>query len=78
MDKPAFHVVVTFHTSYEAMAMRKAGIDGGLQGRLIAVPQQLSAGCGLAWSEPAENEAALRTLMAERKLEYEQVNVIEL
>lgn len=42
--------VVTFHTTTEAMAMEKACLEGQVSGRLIPVPRQISAGCGLAWS----------------------------
>lgn len=47
------HVVVTFHTTTSALALQKAAARCGLRGRLAPIPRQLSAGCGLAWREPA-------------------------
>lgn len=42
-------VVVTFHTTTEAMAWERACKQAGLPGRLIAMPVQISAECGLVW-----------------------------
>ncbi|MEG0368785.1 MAG: DUF3343 domain-containing protein, partial [Hungatella sp.] len=47
-------LVITFHTTTEAMAAEQAFRLAGIPGRLIPVPRQISAGCGLAWSAPAE------------------------
>ena len=63
-------LVVTFHTTTEAMAAEKELKLNQIAGRLIPVPRQISAGCGLAWSAPAAGEEAepapsLEELMAE-------------
>ena len=42
-------VIVTFHTTAEAIAMEKACLNGGIPGRLIPVPRQISSGCVLAY-----------------------------
>ena len=41
-------LVVSFHTTTDAVAMRALGKSAGLRGRMIPVPRQISAGCGLA------------------------------
>lgn len=49
--------IITFHTTSAAMAMEKYCNENAIKGRLIPVPRQLSAGCGLAWRmEPADYE----------------------
>ena len=49
--------IITFHTTSAAMAMEKYCGENHINGRLIPVPRQLSADCGLAWRmEPAEYE----------------------
>ena len=78
MRKKQPRLVVSFHTTNEAMAMRLAGAADALQGRLIPIPRQLSAGCGLAWSEPAANETALRRTIDERDLCYEGIAKLDL
>ena len=71
------YLVVSFHTTSDAMAMRQAGAAWQLSGRLIPIPRQLSAGCGLAWSEPAENrESLMRTIKIEG-IDYEQIAIMD-
>lgn len=78
MGKRQPRIVVTFHTTTEAIAMRQSAAQAGLRGRLVPIPRQLSAGCGLAWSEPADNEDELMRHIARFELAYEQVTPLEL
>ena len=48
MRKKELKLVVTFHTTADAMAMEKACKEKETEGRLIPVPREISAGCGLA------------------------------
>ena len=48
MRKKELKLVVTFHTTADAMAMEKACRELDVPGRLIPVPGEISAGCGLA------------------------------
>lgn len=57
MRKKELKLIVTFHTTADAMAMEKACKERGVPGRLIPVPRAISAGCGLSWcAEIAERE----------------------
>ena len=49
MRKKELKLVVTFHTTADAMAMEKACKEHNVPGRIIPVPRAISAGCGLAW-----------------------------
>ncbi len=49
MRKKELKLVVTFHTTADAMAMEKLCRNQNIPGRLIPVPRVLSAGCGLSW-----------------------------
>lgn len=54
MRQKELRLVVTFHTTAGAMAMEKLCKSQKIPGRLIPVPREISAGCGIAWrSEPA-------------------------
>lgn len=66
-------LVVTFRTTTDALALEAAGKASGLAGRLIPVPRAITAGCGLAWSEPPVNRAALEKVVADRHLVCEQI-----
>lgn len=59
MREKKLYRVITFHTTSAAMAMEKYCNENSIKGRLIPVPRQLSAGCGLAWRmEPADYEVS--------------------
>ena len=57
-------VVATFRTTTAAMKTEQAAREQQVPGRLIPVPREITAGCGLAWSAPPEAEDALRALFA--------------
>lgn len=59
MRKKELRLVITFHTTAQAIAMERFCREQELEGRLIPVPRQLSAGCGLAWSAPPKEEEKL-------------------
>ena len=66
-------LIITFHTTTEAMAMEKVCKENGADGRLIPVPRSVSAGCGLAWCAKLESEADLRKLMEEKGIHPQAV-----
>ena len=67
-------LVITFHSTTEAMEAEKRLKELGVPGRLIPIPRQLSAGCGLAWcAEPEEKEQIAR-IMEEKKIEKEALH----
>ena len=63
MIKKELKLVITFHTTTEAMAMEKACKELGADGRIIPVPRTISAGCGLAWCAKLESLDSLKDLM---------------
>lgn len=43
------YMVLAFSTTTAAMAMEKRCLENKIPGRLIPVPREITAGCGLAW-----------------------------
>lgn len=41
------------------MAMEKLCAESSLEGRLIPVPREITAGCGMSWRAPVECRAKL-------------------
>ena len=60
--------VVTFRTTAAAMEMERACKAAGVPGRLIPVPRTITAGCGMAWSAPAEARPALEAFVQSRNI----------
>lgn len=78
MRKKEVRVVITFETTTNAMAMEKACKEKGQDGRLIPVPRQITAGCGLAWSAEPKAREPLLEFMEENNLKYDRVYEIEI
>lgn len=53
------YIVLSFRTTVEAMAWEKHCEAEHIPGRLIPLPRELSAGCGLAWRMPPRGLAAV-------------------
>lgn len=73
LRKPQPRLIITFYTTAEALKTEKLARERGLEGRLIPVPQVLSAGCGLAWSAPPEIRADIETLLELRRIFPQQI-----
>jgi len=72
--KPA--LVVTFDTTTAAMAAERFCLDRGLPGRIIPVPREITAGCGLAWKAPPEAEEPIRTALDKAGLSWSAMRII--
>ncbi|MDO4460478.1 MAG: DUF3343 domain-containing protein [Clostridia bacterium] len=63
MIKRSEKLVITFFTTASAMAMEKFCKEEKAKGRIIPVPGNISADCGLAWCADNEDEDDLLDLM---------------
>ena len=71
-------VVITFHTTAEAMATERMCRENGIDGRLFPAPRALSADCGIAWCSPAALKERLEALLEQTGIEIEGVYTLEL
>ena len=65
MRKKVITTVVTFSTTTAAMKMEKTAKEAKFPGRLIPVPREISASCGLSWAVPLEQKDELGGIEAE-------------
>lgn len=56
-------LVVAFDSAASALAFAKHAPAAGLTGRLIPIPRNLSAGCGMAWKEKPVQNKTIETLI---------------
>ena len=70
--------IVAFHTTHDAMAFEDFCAARGVPGRLIPLPRQISAGCGLAWSAPPGDIAAVRALLEAAGIEAQHIKELEI
>ena len=71
MRKKELKLVVTFHTTADAMAMDK---EYKAPGRIIPVPRAISAGCGLSWCAALEDREQIVSMMRKAGIEEEEMH----
>ena len=71
MRAKTLKTVVTFATTSDAMAMEGAAREHGVPGRIIPVPSEIDAGCGLAWAADVADADALSNALDRLSLAYE-------
>lgn len=74
MRKKELKLVVTFHTTADAMAMEKACKQYQVPGRIIPVPRAISAGCGLSWCADLEDREQIAGMMRTAGIEEEEMH----
>ncbi len=67
-------VVLSFHTTMSAMEWEKRCMESGIPGRLIPLPAEISAGCGLAWRMRPEEWEQWSVHIDESK--YDKISMI--
>ena len=67
-------LVVTFDATAAAMAEEKYCLERGVPGRLIPVPREITAGCGLAWKAEVGQEEAVTAALEAAGIAYSGVH----
>ena len=74
MRKKELKLVITFHTTADAMAMEKACKENQVPGRIIPVPRAISAGCGLSWCAELPDREEIAAMMKKAGIEEEEMH----
>ena len=69
------YIVLSFRTTLEAMEWEKECLSAGTPGRLIPLPREISAGCGLAWRMLPEDFESWRNRLD--PTHYDKTAVVE-
>lgn len=70
------HLYITFFTSAEAMATEQLCLENNISGKLVPVPRQLSANCGISWQARVEDEEKLKKILKENDIQWEVIQAI--
>ncbi|MBR3972826.1 MAG: DUF3343 domain-containing protein [Oscillospiraceae bacterium] len=71
-------LVITFKTTTQAMAVEKYCLEHNLPGRIIPVPREITAGCGLSWKAAPADQEVLTAALTESGLGWQEMHVIEI
>lgn len=69
-------LVVAFDSTASALAFAKHAPAAGLAGRLIPIPRNLSAGCGMAWKEKPAHKKTVEELI--ESLSIDDARMVEM
>lgn len=64
--------ILTFQTTTQAIAFEKQCKHHNIPGRLVPIPKEITAGCGLSWSMDVEEYAMYQQTIQELQLRFEQ------
>lgn len=73
MRKKEIKLIITFHTTTDAIAAERVCKNEKLEGRMIPVPREISAGCGLSFCTAPELEERMKEVLKELKIEWEDM-----
>ena len=71
-------LIVAFYTTHDAMAFEDFCAARGVPGRLIPLPREISAGCGLAWSAPPGNAPEIQALLREAGIAAQHLKELDI
>lgn len=69
MKPKQLKLIVTFQTTTSAMAMEQLCMEKKVPGRLIPVPREITAGCGMAWCAPVEDRGVIEEIVKQAGIE---------
>lgn len=71
MREKKLQLVISFESTANAMAVERFCLENDLPGRLIPVPKEITAGCGLAWKADVSKKDELVKAFAENDIAYD-------
>lgn len=78
MRQKKLALVVTFAATADAMAMERYCLEHQLPGRLIPIPREIHAGCGLAWKTLPEEKEQFTQALSDAGIRWEAMETLEL
>ena len=67
-------LVVSFNKTTDAMAVEDYCLKNSIEGRLIPLPKEISAGCGLAWKCSIENKETMLSVLEKIGIIHEKMS----
>lgn len=70
--------MITFSETADAMAAEQLFQKIGMPGRIIPIPRQLSAGCGLSWRTETDQDKQARDALEEAGIHWQEMEPVSL
>lgn len=69
-------LIITFNTTTDVLRAEKLFKENNIFGKIISIPSEISAGCGLTWESKIELEKKLTNILKENDIQYDGVYLI--
>lgn len=66
-------LVISFNKTVDAMAVEEYCLKNNVTGRLIPLPKEISAGCGLAWKCEVSQVDEMKNVFSELKIDIDKI-----
>lgn len=66
-------LVISFKKTVDAMAVEEYCLKNNVSGRLIPLPKEISAGCGLAWKCEVSQVDEMKNIFSELKIDIDKM-----
>lgn len=70
--------ILVFESTTQAMAMEKFAMQQNLPGRLIPIPREITAGCGLSWKADPQERGEILSALQKAGYHWEAEYTLEL
>lgn len=70
--------MIAFDATTQAMAAETYCMEHALPGRLIPVPREITAGCGLAWKTDPEQKDTIPAALTDAGILWSSVHLLEI
>ncbi|MCI7813704.1 MAG: DUF3343 domain-containing protein [Lachnospiraceae bacterium] len=67
------YLVITFAETMMALYMEKVCKEDGKEGRIIPLPREIDAGCGLAWATEKKEREEWENYLIDRQIIFEKM-----
>ncbi len=71
MRKKVLKLIITFEDTTQAMHFESICNEKNIKERLIPLPGEVSAGCGLAWKAEIEQEEEIKEFIFQNKIKVQ-------
>ena len=73
MIEKKLSLVISFNKTIDAMAVEEYCLKNNVSGRLIPLPKEISAGCGLAWKCDVSQVDEMKNVFSELKIDIDKM-----
>lgn len=73
MIEKKLSLIISFNKTVDAMAVEEHCIKHSVAGRLIPLPKEISAGCGLAWKCDVSQVDEMKKVFSELKIDIDKM-----